>query len=300
MSGWSLGLAVGAVKVDGGRRIRPVPRAVVPRIDPEPPGLGSPAAGIEHRNGRVVGEQLGRREDLVGKPCLQRLQPPAGAADPACQGRPLDRGAVPSEDLGLSIERRVVAVLADQHLGDEPRRSQALGDRTVGCRRLMNRAAGAAAILGATDAHHAKLSRNPVEHFARGLADRVKVAATARALIALHVEHDILAREMTGKCRALRHGSRIRGRLTSRQHRVLGFRTGNIGVQVFDPEGQLIGIEALGPASELPSLKLLDDTLETLDLVIAGLDNDRHVAHQAVQKVDIRRQVSEFETHERF
>ena len=79
-----------------------------------------------------------------------------------------------------------------------------------------------------------------------------------------------------------------------------GFRAGDIGVEVLDSEGQLIRIKALGPAAKLPSLKLLDEALETVDLVIAGLDNDRHIAHQTVQKVDIRRQVSEIETHERF
>ncbi len=79
-----------------------------------------------------------------------------------------------------------------------------------------------------------------------------------------------------------------------------GFRAGDIGVQVFEPEGQLIRIEALGAATERTSLKLLDEALEPFDLVVAGLDNDRHVAHQAVQKVDIRRQVSKIETHERF
>ena len=71
---------------------------------------------------------------MGGQPRLQRLQPPAGAADPARQGRAFDPDAVAGEDLGLAIERRVVAVLADQNLGDEPRRGQTLGDRTVGSR----------------------------------------------------------------------------------------------------------------------------------------------------------------------
>jgi hypothetical protein len=59
MSRRPLRLAVRAVEVDGGRRIWPRPGAVVTHIDPEPPGLGSAAAGIKHGNGRVVGEQLG-------------------------------------------------------------------------------------------------------------------------------------------------------------------------------------------------------------------------------------------------
>ena len=69
------GLAVRAVEVDGGRRVRPVPGAIVAHIDPEPPGLGPAAAGIEHRDRRIVGEQLARGEDMGGKTCV--AAPPA-------------------------------------------------------------------------------------------------------------------------------------------------------------------------------------------------------------------------------
>ncbi len=79
---------------------------------------------------------------------------------------------------------------------------------------------------------------------------------------------------------------------------MMGFRAGDISVEVLDPEGQLIGIEALGAASELGSLKLFDEALETSDLVIAGLDDDGHIAHQEVQKADIGRQILKIETHE--
>jgi hypothetical protein len=37
-------------------------------IDPEPPGLGPAAARIEHRKRCVVSEQLGRGENMGGKP----------------------------------------------------------------------------------------------------------------------------------------------------------------------------------------------------------------------------------------
>jgi hypothetical protein len=77
------------------------------------------------------------------------------------------------------------------------------------------------------------------------------------------------------------------------------FGAGDVGIEIFQPKGQLIGIEALGAASELPSLKLFDEALEALDLVVAALDTGRHVAHQAVQKVDVGGQVLEIESHER-
>jgi hypothetical protein len=105
---------------------------------------------------------------------------------------------------------------------------------------------------------------------------------------------------MVGKRRASRCGAGSRVGIVRRRLGVTGFRAGDIGAEILDPEGQLIGIEALGPASELPSLKLLDDALETVDLVVAGLDDSCHVAHQAVQKADIGRQILKIETHERF
>ena len=74
---------------------------------------------------------------------------------------------------------------------------------------------------------------------------------------------------------------------------------GDIGVEVLDPERQLIGIKALVAASELGSLKLFDEALEMSDLVVAGLDDSCHVAHQVVQKVDVGGQVLKIETHER-
>ncbi len=65
----------------------------------------------------------------------------------------------------------------------------------------------------------------------------------------------------------------------------MSFRAGDVGTEVLDPEGQLIGIEALGAASELGSLKLFDEALETFDLVVAGLDDGCHVAHQVVRPI---------------
>ena len=64
---------------------------------------------------------------------------------------------------------------------------------------------------------------------------------------------------------------------------------GDIGVEVLEPECQLIVIEALGPTSEPGALKLFDKPLEASDLVVAGLDNHGHVAHQAVEKADVGR-----------
>ena len=144
------------------------------------------------------------------------------------------------------------------------------------------------------------LRRDPVEHLARGFADRVKLATTARTVMALHIEPHILSRQMVGKRRVPWRGPGLRFRIVGRRHGMMNFRAGDVGIEIFQPEGKLIGIEVLGAASELGSLKLFDEALETSDLVVAGLHGGRHVAHQAVQKVDVGGQVRKIETHERF
>jgi hypothetical protein len=123
-------------------------------------------------------------------------------------------------------------------------------------------------------------------------------AAAAWTVIALHIERHILARQMIGKWSAPRLGPGLGFLIACRWRRLLCLRAADIGVEIFEPEGKLIGIEAFGAAPELPSLKLLYEALEALDLVVAGLDKGRHIAHQVVQKGDVGGQVLKVESHE--
>ena len=94
--------------VDRRGRRRSAPWSLVTRIDPKPPGLRSSAARIEDRDWRVVGEQMIGGEHVLAQAIVQRLEPPARAADPAGEGRALQFDAVAGEDLRLPIEWRVV------------------------------------------------------------------------------------------------------------------------------------------------------------------------------------------------
>ena len=64
---------------------------------------------------------------------------------------------------------------------------------------------------------------------------------------------------MVGKRRASGRGPGVGFRIVRRRHCVVSFRAGDVGTEVLDPEGQLIGIEALGAASKLGSLTLFDE-----------------------------------------
>lgn len=76
--------------------------------------------------------------------------------------------------------------------------------------------------------------------------------------------------------------------------------TAQIDVQVFKPKGELIGVETLGTTPKLCALKLFDDRLKTLDLAVPMRDDRGNVAHQAMQKRSVRRQIFEVELHGRF
>jgi pimeloyl-ACP methyl ester carboxylesterase len=188
MGDWALGAAIWTVKIDGCRWIRSAPGSVIAGIDPEPAGLGPAAAGIEHRDRGVVGEQFAGREDVLGELLLQRLQPPAGASDPVRQGRAIQLDTLAAEDLALSVERKVIAVFGDQDMGEQGGTGQSLGDRTLQGGGLMDGPASPATITGAANTDDPKPRRYMVEHLADGLADHMQPATAAGAGLLFKIE----------------------------------------------------------------------------------------------------------------
>ena len=79
------------------------------------------------------------------------------------------------------------------------------------------------------------------------------------------IEPHILARQMVGQRLAM---GRPFGWLLLDSRTVLPF-AGQIAFEIFKPNRKLIGIEALGTATELRALGLVDDRLEALDLAVA-------------------------------
>ena len=75
---------------------------------------------------------------------------------------------------------------------------------------------------------------------------------------------------------------------------------GEIALEVFKPEGELVGIETLGTAAKLRALQLLDDGSETLDLAVAMLNRAGNIANQTMQKCRFCREIVEIELHIRF
>src|SRR5271163_887749 len=125
-------------------------------------------------------------------------------------------------------------------------------------------------------------------------------AAAASARLAVDIEPDVLARQMIGQRFApgLRLARRFFHACLDRRMAFANAR--DIAVEVLESECHLVWIEALGAASELRPLELLDDELKALDLAVAALDDGRHVAHQMVQERRIDGQIVEIDSHARF
>ena len=189
----------------------------------------------------------------------------------------------------------MIAIFADQHLGEQRRRRQAAGDRPLCSRRLRHRLAGPAGVFGTDGADDAQLSRNPIQHLAHALSDDMQRAAAAAADHALNVEADVFARQMAGQRLATRGPF---GRLLLAM-RTLLFFAGKIAVDLFERERQLVGIKALGPTAKLRPLQLFDDRLQALDLAVAVLDGGSHIANEMLQKSRFGRQIVEIEPHVR-
>ena len=103
MLGRAHDLVILGIHIGRGRMGRAAPRPVVDRVAPQPPRLGSAAAGVEHRQRRVVGEQLARGQHGADDQVIERCQPPAGAAHPVAQRRAIQCDTLARQHLRLAI-----------------------------------------------------------------------------------------------------------------------------------------------------------------------------------------------------
>ncbi len=185
------------VEVDHRRRGVATPRPVINGVAPQAPGLGPAPARVEHRQGRVVGEDPRRAHDVPVQQVPERLQPPARPADPVAQGRAVELDPVPGEDRRLAVERQEVGILGHQHVREQRLRGHPAGDRPLRRRGLHHRfLAGSAGIAGSADHLHPVLGGDNVEHLAHVLADQVQAAAAAGAALVLEVNQHLDARQV--------------------------------------------------------------------------------------------------------
>jgi hypothetical protein len=157
--------------------------------------------------------------DLVGDEHMgadrrhQRTQLEGGAADPAGHGRAGKLDTFTGIDPCLPVERQVIAIFADQHMGEQTGTRPAALDGQVGRRGLMDRLARAARDLGAHMLDHLEVAGHIFQHFALVLAKHPHLAAARRTSRRRRMR-DGLARQVLRQLAAgrfallVRHGGR--------------------------------------------------------------------------------------------
>ena len=236
-------------------------------IGEELAGLGSPAPGIEHRRGGLVGKQLGRGLQLVQQPLVDRPQQEGRSPDPVGQGRAIEIDALPSVDLRLTIERKMVGILGHQHLGDRCFGRQATFDQPRRCRCLHHHVlAGPAGIFGTAHDQHPELGRHDVETLGDVFADPVQGAGAAGTDRARHVDHRLDPRQMGWQRATVRpafgsaglaFGRRLLGLGKASRLDLLGFLEGEL---------ELLLRQAFGAATKAMTLQFSDDLAQPLAL----------------------------------
>jgi hypothetical protein len=184
-----LALAVLAVNIRGSGMARAAPRPGIDRIAPEPSGLGLSATRIKHRQCRVVGEHMRRVQHRAQQQFVQRRQPPTGGADPVAERGTIQCHPGAGEDLGLAVERQVVAVFVDNDMREQSLGRHAAVDWTLG-RGGLNHGflTAAAAITRPADDADAQLSRDIIQHLGTIFADDVKRLATTRTGLVFNID----------------------------------------------------------------------------------------------------------------
>src|SRR5271168_248216 len=203
------------------------------------------------------------RAHVVGN----RFQMEAGPACPITQCRAIQVNALAGVDLGLPVERQVIAELRYDDLSDQRLGWQATGHHMFGCMRLRYGLRTAAAGVFRTTRHqHAQLRRDHVQPLAHVLTDLRHLAAAAWAQRALRLDNPFHPWQMRRKLTAIAVGrtSRTVGfAFDDRRRFLLGGIEHALGdLHVFQRQMILIRPQLLGFRSELLPAHVDEDTLQ--------------------------------------
>ncbi len=200
-----LGLAVGRVAIEAaGGGVAPE-RALIAHHGPQPAGLGLAFAGIEHRNRRVVGVQREAGANMALDPRAQGFEQSGETADPARHDRTVDFNAAAGVDVGLTMQRQMIAELRHDDMGEQRWTRTPLLDRQRRHWRLDDGLARPAAHLRPHVHDALEVGGNVFEHLALVRADPAELVAAAGRAHARRVVDDPLRRQMIGQAE---HGSK--------------------------------------------------------------------------------------------
>ena len=134
--------------------------------------------------------------DVRGDQLGERAQQPCEVAEPLGELAAVDVETAAGVDLGLPVERKVVAELGDGDVREEARPRHATRDRQIGHRRLHHRLAFAARAGRPHVAHDLEAAGDVLEHLGHALADLAQLGAAAGFADAGRRMHNVPARQL--------------------------------------------------------------------------------------------------------
>ena len=187
-----------------------------------------------------------------------------GATHPIGKGGTVEIDALAAVDLGLPVERQVIGILADQHMGDRGFGRHATRDQPRRGSCLCNAiGAGPTGIFGAAGDDDAELGGHDVEPFRDILTDAMQAAA-AGADQAVRFDDLFDARQVLGQRSTIGDtrlggalGSAILGILFGMDHRHGGF-------EIFQRQLELVRIALLRFPAEDSRKRFLASTFPSL------------------------------------
>ncbi len=240
-----LALAVRRVAVEHRRRCGAGEGTIVPHIGPQPRRACPPQAGFQHRHHGIIGMHPLAGHHMPRQGVHQGADQPRHLPHHVGQGRARQIDVRAGVDLGLAMQRQMVAVFRHQHVRQQPGTGASARHRQAGRRRLGDRLAGPAGQFRPLMPDHPERTRHVVEDLGHVGAERAQRAAAGRA-------------DAGGGMRDHRARQRLRQRPTGRPGRLLRRRFGRrsgaarrrrVGQQFVDiGEGQF---ELLDPLAQL-------------------------------------------------
>ena len=150
------------------------PNAVRPQVGP----MGLAGAGVKHRHLRFVSMQYRVGEHLDFQGIDQRLQGNAHLAHPLGQRRLGNRPAGPAKDAFLTIQRQMIQIFGDQHMGEQAGGRNAFVDHMGRHRRMYQGFALGTGPFAADVAFDRKGARRVVQFLGDVFADALHLATT--------------------------------------------------------------------------------------------------------------------------
>ena len=253
------------------------PRAFIADIGPKPCGPGFARTRRQQLYRRIIGKQGLSLEDMPRDGVRQRLKQGCRFTNPIRQGGAVQIDPLALEYLALPVQRRMIAILRNQNMGEQTGAGTPALNRPRGQCCLGNLFTAGAGHARAHDPVHDKTAGNIFELFGHILAKPLEPAATVGAGITRR-EHRLIALQVIGQRSPLWLAFFVR-----RRRCILSDRRFSRQRDLFLFQRQLKLIEGLRPRPE-PMAALADQLmLQLLDQKVAELELGRQRRHKTLQ-----------------